>query len=67
VIRARISHCPLEAVRHADRQATWKLAQEFSKALEKGDAKAIAALYTLQGEYYDDNRGERFRGRAGIE
>src|SRR5262249_42968652 len=53
--------------RQADREAIRKLAQEFSKAFEKGDAKAIAALYTPQCEYYDDNRGEMFRGREGIE
>jgi uncharacterized protein (TIGR02246 family) len=53
--------------RQADKEAIRKLAQEFSKAFEQGDAKAIAALYTAQSEYYDDNSGEMFRGREGIE
>jgi uncharacterized protein (TIGR02246 family) len=53
--------------RQADREAIRKLAQEFSQAFEQGDAKAIAALYTPQCEYYDDNTGEMFRGREGIE
>jgi uncharacterized protein (TIGR02246 family) len=52
--------------RQADREAIRKLAQEFSRAFEQGDAKAIAALYTPQCEYYDDNTGEMFRGREGI-
>jgi uncharacterized protein (TIGR02246 family) len=53
--------------RQTDREAIRTLAQEFSKAFEQGDAKAIAALYTPQCEYYDDNTGEMFRGREGIE
>jgi len=53
--------------RQADREAIRQLAQQFSKAFEKGDAKAIAALYTPQCEYDDDNSGEMFRGREGIE
>jgi uncharacterized protein (TIGR02246 family) len=50
----------------ADEQAIRKSAQEFSKAYEKGDAKAIAALWTEQGEMQDES-GEMLRGRAAIE
>jgi len=53
--------------RQADTEAIQKLAQEFSKAFERGNAKAIAALYTEQCEYYDDTSGEMFRGRAEVE
>jgi uncharacterized protein (TIGR02246 family) len=53
--------------RQADKHAIRKLAHEFSQAFEKGDAKAIAALYTPQCEYDDENSGEMFRGREGIE
>jgi uncharacterized protein (TIGR02246 family) len=51
----------------ADRQAISRLAQEFTTAFAQGDAKALAALYTEQGEYYDDTRGEAFRGRPELE
>src|SRR5262249_19117755 len=53
--------------RRVDKDAVPKLSQEFSTAFEKGDAKAIAALYTEQCEYYDNNSGEIFRGRAAVE
>lgn len=38
----------------------------FVAAFNKGDAKAIAALWTEDGEYIDD-RGHRFAGREAIE
>lgn len=38
----------------------------FVAAFNKGDAKAIAALWTEDGEYIDD-RGRRFAGREAIE
>jgi uncharacterized protein (TIGR02246 family) len=53
--------------RPADREVIAKLAQEFREAFEKGDAKALAAYYTEQCEYYDDTTGEVFRGRAEVE
>jgi uncharacterized protein (TIGR02246 family) len=52
--------------READRQAILKSANDFVQAFEKGDAKAIAALWTEQGEYHDES-GEVLRGRAAIE
>jgi uncharacterized protein (TIGR02246 family) len=53
--------------RPADREAIARLGQEFHEAFDKHDAKALAALYTEQCEYYDDTNGEAFRGRAEVE
>src|SRR5262249_10117642 len=52
--------------READREAIRKSAYDFVQAFEKGDAKAIAALWTEQGEYHDES-GEMLHGRAAIE
>ncbi|HZZ29560.1 MAG TPA: SgcJ/EcaC family oxidoreductase [Pirellulales bacterium] len=41
-------------------------AAEFSRAFEKGDAKAIAAMWVANGEYEDD-QNEVLRGRDAIE
>ena len=51
--------------RTADREALKKLAQEFAQEYEKGDAKALAALWTETGEYHDE--GVVLRGRPAIE
>jgi uncharacterized protein (TIGR02246 family) len=40
--------------------------EQFVAAFNKGDAKAIAALWTEDGEYVDDS-GRRFAGRTEIE
>jgi uncharacterized protein (TIGR02246 family) len=53
--------------REDDEAAIRKQSQEFTRAFNKGDAKAIAGLCTVGCEYYDDNNGEAFRGRAAIE
>src|SRR6185295_18388475 len=50
----------------ADEEAIRKSARDFSSAFENGDAKAVAAFWTEQGEYYDDT-GVVLRGRAAIE
>jgi uncharacterized protein (TIGR02246 family) len=50
----------------AARDAITKSARDFEKAFEKGDAKAVAAFWTEDGEYYDDT-GFELRGRAAIE
>jgi uncharacterized protein (TIGR02246 family) len=52
--------------READREAIRASAREFTAAFNKGDAKAIAAQWTEQGECYDAD-GELIRGRAAIE
>jgi len=43
-----------------------KTAQAFTDAFNKHDAKAVAALWTEDGEYIDAT-GQRFDGRAAIE
>lgn len=50
----------------AAREAIRNSAKEFEKAFAKGDAKAVAALWTENGEYYDDS-GVELIGRAAIE
>jgi uncharacterized protein (TIGR02246 family) len=50
----------------AARDAIRKSAREFEKAFDRGDARAVAAFWTEEGEYYDD-AGVELRGRAAIE
>jgi uncharacterized protein (TIGR02246 family) len=52
--------------RDADRDAVRQASAEFVKALEKGDAKALAALWTEEGEYTSAD-GMTLRGRDAIE
>ena len=52
--------------RDADREAILQSARDFTAAFEKGDAKAVAALWTEQGEYESDD-GTILRGRTAIE
>src|SRR5436305_67061 len=52
--------------REGDRDQIRKSSYDFVQAYEKGDAKAIAALWTEQGEYHDDS-GHVLQGRAAIE
>jgi uncharacterized protein (TIGR02246 family) len=49
-----------------DVEAIKKAGQSFVKAFIAGDAKALAALWTENGEYVDDD-GTTIRGRANIE
>jgi len=49
-----------------DEDAIRKGAGEFSKAFEKGDAKALAAMWVEHGEYQDD-QSKTIRGRETIE
>jgi uncharacterized protein (TIGR02246 family) len=49
-----------------DEAAVRKSTAEFIKAVEKGDPKAVAAFWTQNGEYIDDD-GTTIRGRAEIE
>ncbi|HKI37617.1 MAG TPA: SgcJ/EcaC family oxidoreductase [Gemmataceae bacterium] len=50
----------------ADSSAIRKEADEFVKAFNKGDAKAVAAFWTKDGEYVGPD-GETLRGREAIE
>lgn len=52
--------------RNADEAAVRQTTAAFVKAVEKGDAKAVAAFWTPEGEYIDDD-GTVIRGRAAIE
>lgn len=50
----------------AELQAVHDSSQEFVKAFNAADAKAVAALWSENGEYIDE-AGERVAGRAAIE
>src|SRR5262249_17726974 len=52
--------------RAADRAAIRKATQSFIKAFESGDARAVAAHWTPQGEYISDE-GVTYRGGAALE
>jgi uncharacterized protein (TIGR02246 family) len=52
--------------RAGDEAAIRKTTADFIKAVEKGDAKAVAAAWTKDGEYIDDD-GTTIRGRANIQ
>jgi uncharacterized protein (TIGR02246 family) len=49
-----------------DEAAVRKASADFIQAVEKGDAKAVAAFWTEDGEYIGDD-GTTLRGRAEIE
>jgi uncharacterized protein (TIGR02246 family) len=55
-----------EPNRKADEEAVRKTSADFIKAVEKGDAKAVADFWTPEGEYIGDE-GTTIRGRAAIE
>lgn len=52
--------------RKADETAIRTASQALARAFEKGDAKAVAAFWTEEGEYLDEG-GEPVRGRAALE
>jgi len=52
--------------RQADKAAVQKALEGFSTGFKKGDAKAVAALWTTEGEYVSDD-GTKFSGRAALE
>src|SRR5208337_987243 len=52
--------------RDVDREDVLQSSRDFTAAFEKGDAKAVAALWTEQGEYESDE-GTILRGRTAIE
>jgi uncharacterized protein (TIGR02246 family) len=55
-----------DAARTVDDGAIRKQTAAFVQIFNKGDAKALAGLWTLEGEYIDDD-GSTYRGRAAIE
>src|ERR1700722_3371221 len=50
----------------ADAAAMKKNAEAFTAAFDKGDAKAVAAFWTPNGDYVDET-GRHMRGREEIE
>ncbi|MGO9598805.1 MAG: YybH family protein [Isosphaeraceae bacterium] len=64
----QVNDAPLSehSSREPDREAIFQSARDFTAAFEKGDAKAVAALWTEQGEYESDD-GPILRGRTAIE
>jgi uncharacterized protein (TIGR02246 family) len=57
---------PAGDARAADEAAVREASQALARAFEKGDARAVAACWTPEGEYVDDN-GNHIRGRAALE
>src|SRR5262249_6899906 len=57
---------PAPAARKADEEALYKAIASFEEAFQKGDAKAVAALWTPEGEYVSED-GTSFTGRAALE
>ena len=57
---------PAAGAEDADRAAIQKAAQAFAAAFNKADAKAIAAMWTENGENREAS-GQTFVGRAAIE
>jgi uncharacterized protein (TIGR02246 family) len=55
-----------EPKRKADEEAIRKLSADFTRALTKGDAKAVAGLWTEEGEY-TSAEGTTVRGRPALE
>jgi uncharacterized protein (TIGR02246 family) len=54
------------SARQPDKAAVEAATTDFAKAFNTGDAKALAAKWTAEGEYVSDD-GETFRGRAALE
>src|SRR6202022_1659083 len=50
----------------AEEATLLKNAEAFVEAFHKGDAKALAAFWTAEGDY-TDQRGRQFKGREAIE
>jgi uncharacterized protein (TIGR02246 family) len=57
---------PAPEDRPADREAIQKALEGFVAAFQKGDAKALVAGWTAEGEYHGDD-GAVYRGRPALE
>ncbi|WP_232056109.1 YybH family protein [Tuwongella immobilis] len=57
---------PMNPARAADDAAIRETATALAKAFEKGDAKAVAAFWTAEGEYVEEG-SDPIRGQAAIE
>jgi uncharacterized protein (TIGR02246 family) len=63
---AKVAEDPKDSKRADDEAAVRKATAAFIKAVENGDAKAVAASWTDDGEYIGDD-GTTLRGHAAIE
>src|SRR5262249_22779167 len=61
-----LSACPTRAGEAEDKEAISKSAEAFVEAFHKGDAKAVAAFWTSDGDY-TDQAGKHLKGREAIE
>jgi len=57
---------PAGPARPADEAAIRAASQSLARAFEKGDAKAMSAHWTEEGEYIDDD-GNKVQGKAALE
>jgi uncharacterized protein (TIGR02246 family) len=64
--RANGPQAATAAANDADRDAILKTARDFAEAFNQGDAKAIAAMWTENGESREAS-GRTFLGRAAVE
>jgi len=63
---ALAAQAPKDEKHQTDEQAIRKQSVDFMRVIEKGDAKALAAFWTEEGEYIAGD-GATLRGRAAIE
>src|SRR3954468_2486883 len=63
---ARVQTAKAEAVDTPEGKGDGKRAKAFIEAFHKGDAKAVAAFWTPDGDYVDQ-AGKQTKGRAAIE
>jgi uncharacterized protein (TIGR02246 family) len=63
---AKVPGSAIDPARQPDADAIRKTAVDYAAAFEKGDAKAVAAFWTPEGEFIDEN-GEVMHGRPAIE
>ncbi|MGO8688260.1 MAG: YybH family protein [Thermoguttaceae bacterium] len=64
--QAKVVPVSKDSSHDTDRKAILQSGRDFTAAFEKGDAKAVAALWTEQGEYENED-GMILRGRTAIE
>lgn len=65
-VAAAIPAEPAIEERQADKGAVKKAIEDFAASFQKGDGKAVAAYWTVEGEYIGDD-GATFTGRGALE
>jgi len=63
---AKVAAEEVPSDRKADRQGIQKALDSFAAAFQKGDGKAVAGMWTAEGEYIEDD-GTAFRGHTALE